>query len=132
LILSSDVGDWNLSENLIAVRNLHESGWEFGYVVGVSRPLAAATAQPCVFCARSLAAGVELYGGLGRGEDFTMDGTSQYLAPVVLWALPNDTIIRLSAGCGLTDQSLGTLFRISASHEIDGFARQLKNAFTKH
>ncbi len=40
LILSSSLGDWDLSENLIAEKNLAGPPWEFGYAVG--RPAAGA------------------------------------------------------------------------------------------
>ena len=40
LILSSNFKGWNVSENLISEKNLNNSPWEFGYAVGVSRPLA--------------------------------------------------------------------------------------------
>ena len=39
LILSSDYKGWNISENFIAEKNLANDPWEFGYAVGVSRPL---------------------------------------------------------------------------------------------
>ena len=45
LILSSDFGEWNLRENFIGVKNLHEGRWEFGYAAGLSRPLAAASGR---------------------------------------------------------------------------------------
>src|SRR6266542_6165297 len=42
LILSSDYHDWNIYENFIFVKNFSQSeGVEFGYSIGVSRPLAA-------------------------------------------------------------------------------------------
>jgi hypothetical protein len=46
LILSSNFRGWNLSENIIAEKNLSNEPWEFGYALGMSRPLAlAARAQ---------------------------------------------------------------------------------------
>ena len=39
LILSSNFKGWNISENLIVEKNLKAEPWEFGYAVGVSRPL---------------------------------------------------------------------------------------------
>src|SRR5207245_2042093 len=52
LILSSNVRDWNISENFIVEKNLVASeGVEFGYALGVMRPLARlATGKPCRFC----------------------------------------------------------------------------------
>ena len=61
--------------------NLSEP-WEFGYALGVSRPLAlAASSKRCVFCRENFAAGVELYGGLGDLDEFGLKDTSHYLAP---------------------------------------------------
>ena len=40
LILSSDVKDWNISENFIAEKNLGHAPWEFGYAVGAGAPAA--------------------------------------------------------------------------------------------
>src|SRR5206468_3111043 len=40
LILSSAVAGWNVSENVIIEKNLsQDEGFEFGYAVGVARPL---------------------------------------------------------------------------------------------
>jgi hypothetical protein len=65
LILSSDVKGWNISENFISEKDLNESDpWEFGYALGVSRPLGLiASGTDCVFCRENMAAGAELYGG---------------------------------------------------------------------
>jgi len=129
LILSSDIGLWNLSENFIGVKNIHEGVWEFGYSVGLSRPLAAPSGNRCTFCPERFAAGVEMYGGLGEWGRFTLGGTSQYIAPVFLWSLPSETTIRVSPGWGITDQSVGKVFRIGVSQEIDDFARRLGKLF---
>jgi hypothetical protein len=129
MILSSQIGEWNLSENFIGVKNVHGEPWEFGYAVGVSRPLAHATGRRCTFCAEKFAAGIELYGGLGEWGDFTLRNTSQYLAPVFLWMLPKEINLRVSPGWGLTDQSVGTLFRIGISTEIDDFGKKLGKLF---
>ena len=90
LILSSAVKGWNISENLIAVKNLAGEPWEFGYAFGVSRPLAlAASPERCSFCRENFVAGLELYGGLGDTEQFGLADTSQYLAPLIAWNLPS-------------------------------------------
>ena len=39
LILGSNFRGWNISENIIAEKNLSNEPWEFGYAWGVSRPL---------------------------------------------------------------------------------------------
>lgn len=132
LILSSEIGEWNFSENFIAVKNLHGEKWEFGYAAGVSRPLAAAKGNRCTFCAERFAAGLEVYGGLGIWGDVTVRGTSQYIAPVVVWALPSETVIRFSPGWGVTDKSVGTLFRIGVSQEFDDIGRRIGKLFGKH
>jgi ribosomal protein S18 len=56
LILSSTVRDWNISENFIVEKNLTENeGYEFGYAVGVWRPLAKlASGKPCRFCRENI------------------------------------------------------------------------------
>jgi hypothetical protein len=131
VIFSTDIGLWNISENLIGVRNVHEGPWEFGYAVGVSRQLAESNGHDCIFCAERFAAGVEMYGGVGDWGNITLSGTSHYIAPVVIWALPTDTYISFSPGWGLTDNSVGTLFRIGVSQDIDGFGHQLKNLFRR-
>src|SRR2546429_8304931 len=41
LILSSNIHDWNIAENFIVEKNLSaEEGFEFGYALGLYRPLA--------------------------------------------------------------------------------------------
>jgi hypothetical protein len=127
LILSSDFKGWNLSENLIAEKNLQQGTWEFGYAAGLSRPLRlAATASPCVFCRENFSAGVEAYGGAGTWHDLTFHGTSQYIAPVLAWDLPSGTTFKVSAAFGLTDNSHDTLIRIGVSHEISRLDRRVK------
>jgi hypothetical protein len=60
LILSSNFKGWNVSENMIAEKNLRGDPWEFGYALGVSRPLAlVASAKSWVFCRENLSAGAE-------------------------------------------------------------------------
>ena len=36
LILSSDIGQWNVAENFIGTKNVNGGPWEFGYAAGVS------------------------------------------------------------------------------------------------
>ena len=129
LILGSDIGLWNVSENFIGVKNLNGGPWEFGYAVGVSRQLAARTGKRCTFCAEKFVAGVEVYGGLGDWHDFTTRDTSNYVAPVVVWTLPSETNIHFSVGWGLTDQSVSKLFRIGVSQEIDEFGHKIAKLF---
>jgi len=119
LILSSSVKGWNLSENFIAVKNLAGEPWEFGYALGVSRPLAlAASPERCSFCRENFVAGLELYGGLGDTEQFGLANTSQYLAPLIAWNLPSAVTLKLSPSWGLNQDSLPFLLRLSFSIEF--------------
>ncbi len=127
LILSSNYRGWNFSENFIAEKNLANAPWEFGYAVGVSRPLAlAASSQSCNFCRENFRAGVEFYGGLGDWHHFTLSGTAHYIAPLVSWELPNGTTIRLSPAFGLTCGSHRALIRFGISYEIYGFGQRVR------
>ncbi len=125
LILSSNVHDWNISENFIAEKNLGHDPWEFGYAVAASRPLATMY-RDCTFCVQKLTAGVEAYGGLGDVWALTMRDTSHYIAPVVGWDLPGRSRLTFSPGFGLTDTSLDRVYRVGFAVEIPGFGRQLQ------
>jgi hypothetical protein len=127
LILSSNFKGWNLSENMLAEKNFAGEPWEFGYALGVSRPLAlVAGAKPCVLCRENLSAGAEMYGGLGDRYSFGLHYTSHYLAPVVQWRIPGGTSLKLSPGFGLNDNSERFLFRFGVSYEIDQIASRLR------
>src|SRR5579862_5688392 len=120
LILGSDVRGWNFSENFITEKNL-QSGepWEFGYAVGVSRPLQlAANAHECVLWREKFAAGAEIYGGLGTTDGFGTRQTSHYAGPTVNWTAPNGMTIGMSPQFGLNNYSVPFLFRFSVSYEI--------------
>lgn len=120
LILGSDVRGWNISENFITEKNLEEGPWEFGYAVGVSRPLQlAASAQECTFCREKFQAGAEMYGGLGDLNGFGTRLTSQYLGPTINWTAPNGMTIGMSPQFGLNSYSIPFLFRFSVSYEIE-------------
>ena len=131
LILSSQARDWNISENFIVEKNLsHGEGVEFGYALGVSRPLAnLASAQRCVFCRENFAAGLELYGGLGSTEQFGFSDTAHYLAPVISWRLADNHSVHFSPAFGLTHGSERMLLRCSYSYEIQGFGRKVAGLF---
>jgi hypothetical protein len=130
LILSSEIGLWNVTENFIGEKNLNGGPWEFGYAVGASRLLAAPKGK-CTFCASRFSAGVEVYGGLGTWHDFTLNGTSHYMGPTLLWALPTDTTIRVSPQWGLTDDSARMLIRVGVTQELDDFGSKIVKLF-KH
>src|SRR5205823_2644620 len=84
LILSSNFKGWNVSENIIAEKNLTNEPWEFGYAFAVSRPLSlAATPNACTFCRENFSAGAEMYGGLGDRYSFGLKNTSHHFAPIV-------------------------------------------------
>lgn len=127
LILSSNSKGWNFSENLIAEKNLGGSPWEFGYAVGVSRPLASvASTKSCSFCRENFSAGAEMYGGLGERYSFGLHDTSHYLAPIMEWCIPGGTTFKFSPGFGLNDSSHGFLLRFGVSYEIDQIAARLR------
>jgi hypothetical protein len=125
LILSSYVKGWNISENFIMEKELnHPEPWEFGYALGVSRPMARkAKSRPCTFCAENLFVGLELYGGLGDRYRFGLHDTSHYLAPTIAWNLPNNTTFKFSPGFGLNDNSHGVLWRFTIAQEINQFGK---------
>ena len=130
LILSSNFKGWNISENIIAEKNLTNEPWEFGYAIGVSRPLAlAARADRCTFCPENFAAGVELYGGLGDRYSFGLKDTSHYVAPLLAWNLPSGITLRVSPTFGLNGNSHRFLLRFGVSHEISGFGRRVAQMF---
>jgi hypothetical protein len=131
LILSSDVHDWNLSENFIVEKNLSASeDFEFGYALGFARPLGTmASAGNCRFCREDFAAGLELYGGLGSTNGFGLHDTTHYLAPVISWQLSDNASLHISPAIGLTQQSNPVLLRFGYSYEIRGFGRKVAQLF---
>lgn len=131
LILSSDVHDWNISENFIVEKNLSASeGFEFGYALGISRPLATlASAANCRFCRENFAAGLEMYGGLGSTNGFGLHDTTHYLAPIISWQLSDNASLHISPAIGLTHSSNPVLLRFGYSYEIRGFGRKVARMF---
>ena len=120
LILSSVVGAWNVSENMILEKNLSESeGVEFGYAIGVSRSLGTlASGSACRFCRENFVAGIEAYGGLGSTVERSLDDTRHFLAPVLAWHVSPNSTLKFSAGFGLTDASDRILLRAGYSYEL--------------
>ena len=131
LILSRDWEGWNFAVNPLFVKNLSPSNpWEFGYAVGISRPLALkASPQRCTFCRENFIAGVEIYGGLGDTQNFGLHATSHYVAPALAWNLPSGWTLRVSPGFGLNDNSHGLLLRWGLSREFSGFGEMLCGLF---
>ena len=120
LILSSNLRDWNISENFISEKNLGHDPWEFGYAVGATRPLrSAASGRTCTFCTERFIAGVEAYGGLGNTFALTMRDTSHYIAPLIGWQLPKGVRLSFSPGFGLTGTSLAQVYRLGLAFEFD-------------
>ena len=119
LILGSNFRGWNISENIIAEKNLTNSPWEFGYAWGISRPLKlAASAHNCAFCGEKFRAGVEMYGGLGDRYSFGTSSTSHYIGPTINWESPNGMVLSFSPQFGLNDYSVPRLYRFGISYEI--------------
>jgi hypothetical protein len=120
LILSSALGAWNVAGNVIFEKNLSEDeGVEFGYSVGVSRPLGGlARGTACRACRENFILGAEMYGGLGSTEGFESGEQRHYLAPVFGWQLGDRTVLKASAGFGLTKASDHCLLRIGLSYEL--------------
>ncbi len=120
LILSSNIRDWNVSENFISEKNLGHAPWEFGYAIGATRPLrSAASGRECTFCAERFIAGAEGYGGLGDTFALTMRDTSHYIAPLIGWQLPKGVRFSFSPGLGLTGTSLARVYRVGLAFEFE-------------
>lgn len=127
LILSSNFRGWNVSENVIAEKNLSGGAWEFGYAFGAGRPLAlAASARKCMVCRENFVLGGEMYGGLGERHSFGLRDTSHYFGPVLTWNIPSGPALRLSPNFGLNGNSNGFLFRFMVSYEIDQVFSKLR------
>lgn len=131
LLLSSYVKSWNISENFNAEKNIKPGNvepWGFGYALGVSRPLADyASPKNCVFCRQNIAAGAELYGGLGTSDGFGLRATSHYAGPSVGIDLQGRfPSLYFSPQFGLNDNSAGVLWRFKVSYEV----QQLRDLFT--
>lgn len=131
LILSSDVGHWNVAENFIAERNLTANeGFEFGYAFGVSRPLITyPSATPCRFCRKNFFGGLEFYGGLGSTLTFGLQETAHYAAPVLSWHVRDHSWILFSAAAGLTGNSNPVLLRVGYRYEIEDFGKKIAALF---
>lgn len=123
LILSSFAKGWNFSENMIAEKAVNEAeSWEFGYAVAAARPLTSkAAVAPCTFCRQNVAAGAELFGGLGTRYSFGLKQTQQYAGPTIARNAPNGLTYKFSPEFGLNDNSAGVLWRFGVSYEIQQF-----------
>jgi hypothetical protein len=120
LILGSNFRGWNISENIIAEKNLAGDPWEFGYALAISRPLKlAASPHNCIFCGEKFQAGIEMYGGLGDRYSFGTRLTSHYFGPTANWAAPKGITLSFSPQFGLNDYSVPVLYRFGISYEIE-------------
>jgi hypothetical protein len=118
LILSSWFGNLNVSENLIVEKNFSEDeGFEFGYAAGVSWPLRGTWDGECRFCAGALTLAVEAYGGLGTTGTGASGATRQFVAPVIAWHLTRGSLLRASAGFGITNTS--DSFQLRLGYTVD-------------
>ncbi|HKC11064.1 MAG TPA: hypothetical protein VKI41_03285 [Vicinamibacteria bacterium] len=132
LILSSNFRGFNLAENIIAEKSFDNGPWEFGYALGLSRPLAlAASPDPCSFCPENFVLGVEMYGGLGDAQGLGLRDTSHYIAPLLAWMHPRGVTLRVSPAFGLNGNSHRFLLRFGVSYEIPGLGRRLAQIFGK-
>jgi hypothetical protein len=120
VILSSAVGSWNVSENIIFEKNLSEAeGLELGYSVGASRSLATlASGAACHFCRENFLVGIEAYGGLGSIEGPTVREARHFIAPVLGWHVSERSTLKLSTGFGLTEPSDRVLVRVGWAYEL--------------
>ncbi len=126
LLLSSNLRGWNISENFIAEKNMNNNPWEFGYAVAASRPLAlAGGVTRCIFCRQNFALGAEIYGGLGTRYAFGFRDTSHYAGPTVNFRIPSGPTVSFSPQFGLSDNSVGTLWRFEVAYEV----QQLRDLF---
>ncbi len=129
LILSSNFKGWNVSENMIAEKNLRGNPWEFGYAVSASRPLSmVASAKACTMCRENFSVGAEMYGGLGERYSFGLHDTSHYFAPLVSFRSPGGPTFNFSPSVGLSDNSHGVLLRFGVSYEIEQIASKLRGS----
>jgi len=130
LILSSDVHHWNVSENLIVEKNLSENeGLEFGYAIGIARPLAANPQSQCRLCRSRFVAGVEMYGGLGSTRAFGLSNTTHYLAPAISWKVSESSTLHFSPAVGITKGASPVLLRFGYSYEVESFRSKVSSLF---
>lgn len=120
IILSSYIKGVNISENIIAEKNLANEPWEFGYSAGASRPLAnGAPTHECHLCRDDFAAGGEIFGGLGTRYTFGISGTSIYAGPTLAYTTPHNMTLLFGPEFGLNRNSAAVLWRLKVSHEFN-------------
>ncbi len=130
LILSRDHRGWNFAGNLIGVKDLAGEPWQFGYSLGVSRPFSIAnTDTHCTFCRKSVAAGLEFYGGLGDAYSFGLQNTSHYLGPVMSWQLSERVAIKAGPQFGLTRESQHALVHFAVVYDLPHLGKRMRELF---
>jgi len=119
LILSSNLKNWNISENFIAEKNLGHAPWEFGYSVGASRQVRSDRGgKSCTSCWERISAGAEIYGGLGDTATLTLAHSSHYLSPLLGWQLARGVMLSFSPGFGLTPTTMERIYRVGFAYEF--------------
>ncbi len=128
LILSSNFNGYNISENIIAEKNVSNEPWEFGYAMGASHSLSSrASVTNCHFCREYFAVGGELFGGLGTRYDFGFKSTEIYAGPTIAYNSPHNYTITAGPEFGLNANSATVLWRLKAAYEFS----QLRDLFRR-
>lgn len=129
LIVSRDYKGWNFAGNIMAAKPQADS-WEFGYSFGTSRPLSAADKdEHCMFCRRSISAGLEFYGGMGDAHAFGLQNTPQYLGPEMAWKLSERLAVKAGPHFGLTPTSQHVLVHFGVVYDIPDFNKRMAELF---
>ena len=121
LILGSNFRGWNISENIIAEKNLSNEPWEFGYAWGVSRPLrlAARSRRMHGLRLKNFRPASRCTEALGTATASGPRLTSHYAGPTINWEAPHGLSLSFSPQFGLNDYSIPRLYRFGISYEID-------------
>ena len=121
LILGSNYHGWNISENIIAEKNLSNEPWEFGYAVGRKPSVESGGERARLHLLRRKVSGrsrnVRWSGRSATASAHTSHRTTS--APCINWAAPNGMTLSFSPQFGLNDYSLPRLYRFGVSYEID-------------
>lgn len=132
LVLSRDHKGWNFAGNVIGVKDLAGTPWEFGYSLGASRPLSTTDANTrCTFCRHSFSTGLEFYGGLGDAHSFGLQNTSHYLGPVFSWQISERFAVKAGPNFGLTPQSQHVLVHFAFIYDIPEFGKKVRELFER-
>ena len=127
LIVSRDYKGWNFAWNFMTAKSLAAGPWKWGYSLGTNRPLSAADGNGhCVFCRRSMSAGLEFYGGLGDSSSFGPQRTPQYLGPEMSWKLSERAAVKAGPHFGLTPASQHVLMHFAVVYEIPHFNKSVR------